>query len=235
MIPKELENKLIWFFMILPGFLSLSLIGHIVDLGELTEFQLIYSCFALTLINLCIALLICWPIWKCIQSKKSQYAIFYTIIIFVAVSIGILFGYASEKDWLLRSLRWLPITKTLDKRSSNRPLVFLMKQNTMGKLDEDGDARPKKVTEAWVKVRMKSGKLYEGHPEFYEIGNEKSELYLSPACEWKKINDTETINTIPGPGIILYETEIESVTLINREESKCIFQFPELVSGKASK
>jgi len=162
------------------------------------------------------------------------------MIITVAVIVGIFCGYAAEKDWFFLTLRSLPITESLDKISSKRPVVILMSRNKAGELNTKGggDARPKplKVTEAWVQVRLKSGKLYEGWPEFFELGYEPSELYLSPACEWKKNNNIESMAPISGPGIIIYEREIESITFIDREKSKCIAHyFKENTEGESNK
>jgi hypothetical protein len=59
---------------------------------------------------------------------------------------------------------------------------FLLSQNTSGRLN---DARPtEKVAEAWIMVRLEDGQRYEGWPEFYSLGPDQSEIYLSPACAY---------------------------------------------------
>lgn len=233
-MPEEIENKLVWLFILLPGFLSIAIIGKIVDLGQLTEFQITFYSLVLTLVNISIALLIYWflrLLGRPLSRKNRETAkdkfnkvFFFTVVMLVSIASGILFGLAAEKDVFFVTLRCLPITDTLNKRSSSRPLVFLLSQNTTGKLKEDGDARPKamKKTEAWVKVRLRSGKQYEGWPEYFGIGDKASELYLSPACEWVSQSSQEVLKPVPGPGIIIFEREIETLTFIDREESKCL-------------
>lgn len=295
-MPKEIEDKIIWLFILLPGFLSVSLIGQIVDLGRLTEFQVVFYSFVLTLVNLFIALPIWWWVSRRVFLQKYLRvpehtpikSLFYGIVVLVSMVTGILLGLAAEKDVFFVMLRTLPITETLSKRSSRRPLVFLLLQNATGQLKQEGDARPKsmKKTEAWVKVHLKSGKVYEGWPEFFGIGYDPSELYLSPACEWKlqqnkasfklteqsfkmlrsenipenilerlkplenkeiigeeefldtikkQIEEVQTVryktlilkhaqqpSPVPGAGIIIFEREIETLTFIDREKSKCL-------------
>jgi hypothetical protein len=234
-MPQEIEDKLIWLFIILPGFLSTTIIGQIVDLGQLTEFQLVFYSFVLTMVNVSIALFIYWLprlLRRAFSRKQSQgqksdssfsKGLFCSVVILVSVSTGILIGWAAEKDVFFVTLRALPITDTLNKRSSSRPLVFLLSQNASGQLKEEGDARPKhfKKTEAWVKARLKSGKEYEGWPEYFGIGDETSELYLSPACEWDSKWGKRALEPVPGPGIIIFEREIETLTFVDREESSC--------------
>jgi hypothetical protein len=137
--------------------------------------------------------------------------------------MGIAIGLAAEKDVFYVKLRSLPITDILNKRSSSRPLTFLLSQNSTGKLKEEGDARPKKFkkTEAWLRIKLKSGKIIEGWPEFYEISDEPSELYLSPACNLEKKDGKEIISPVPGPGVLIFEREIEIITFIDREKCKC--------------
>jgi hypothetical protein len=225
-MPQEIEGKLIWLFILLPGFLSTSIIGQIVDLGQLTEFQVTFYSLVLTLINLSIALPLYWVIGRLRGHKpagKFNTAAFCSIILIISILTGIIIGFAAEKDIFFVTLRALPITKTLNKRSSSRPLVFLLSQNSTGKLKEEGDARPKemKKTEAWLKVKLKSGRQYEGWPEFHEIGSKPTELYLSPACEWCEHRGKKILKPISGPGIIIYEREIETITFIDREKSEC--------------
>jgi hypothetical protein len=46
-MPSEIANKLIWLFL-LPGFFSMAIIGQIVDLGQLNEFQITFYSLVLT-------------------------------------------------------------------------------------------------------------------------------------------------------------------------------------------
>ncbi len=232
-MPKEITDKLVWLFLLLPGFLSVALVGLVVDLGQLSEFQITFYSFILTLIDVAIALPLISVTFKLISvikpkalSDETRTYVFGFVTVIVSILIGIFLGLAAEKDRFFVTLRALPITDTLNKRSSSRPLVFLLSQNTAGRLKTEGDARPagSKQTEAWARVEMKGGKRYEGWPEFYEIGSKSSEIYLSPACEVASSNPKssgETLRPIAGPGVILYESEIQSVEFLDRSASPC--------------
>jgi hypothetical protein len=101
--------------------------------------------------------------------------------------------------------------------------VFLLTQNSTGQLKKEGDARPQnfKQTDAWANVVLRSGKKYEGWPEFFEGSSQSSELYLSPACQLIKKRCNTIAKPIQGPGIIIFEREIESITFVDRDKSQC--------------
>lgn len=224
-MPKELVDKLTWLFILLPGFLCMSIVGSIVELGQLSEFQITFYSFVLTLvitaISLAIISLACR--WRGISSGPVKQTTFFVVTIVVSVLIGLSLGLAAEGDRFFVALRALPITNTLNKRSAARPVVFLLTQNTGGKLKTEGDGRPpnRKQGEAWALIQLKNGKRFEGWPEFYETGSKPSELYLSPACEETSDKGNVGIRPIEGPGIVIYESEIQSIELLDRAASKC--------------
>jgi len=169
---------------------------------------------------------------------RSQIVVFCVIVLIIATIAGIGLGIAAERDTFFVTLRSISMTAALNKRSSNRPVVFLLSQNTAGNLKKDGDGRRNKQSEAWIVVRMKGGKQYEGWPEFYETGSKPSEIYLSPACEViGHGNRVGYIRPLEGPGIILYEAEIQSIELIDRSASKCFAYWvpPDKTSEAAAK
>jgi hypothetical protein len=103
---------------------------------------------------------------------------------------------------------------------------FLLSQNSAGKLKEDGDGRPSgKVTDAWIRIKVKQSGgplVYEGWPEFYGVGSEQSEIYLSPACQVDLHSPPpDVVTKIKGPGVLVYEKEIESLEFIDHDESSC--------------
>ena len=229
-MPEELESKITWLFILLPGFLSSTIIGQIVDLGQLSEFQIVFYSFVLTLVNLSIALLVSWLIKvlvvKCGGSLGEGVlkGFFYTIIVIVSIASGVILGFAAEKGSFFVILRSLPITDELNKRSSNRPLVFLLSQNSTGKLRNEGDGRPKDMKmpqPMMVRIHLKSKRIYEGWPEYYELGKIPSEIYLSPACELISESGKEIQKPICGAGVIIYEREIESISFIDSVKSNC--------------
>lgn len=224
-MPKELIDKLTWLFILLPGFLCMSIVGSIVELGQLSEFQITFYSFVLTLVITAIALATTALLRRrsTLANSANVQSVFFTVAIAVSLVLGVALGLAAEADRFFVSLRALPITNTLNKRSAARPVVFLLTQNTGGKLKAEGDGRPpaKKQGEAWALVQVKNGRRYEGWPEFYETGSKPSEIYLSPACESTAEKGNETVRPIEGPGIIVYESEIQSIELLDRTSSKC--------------
>jgi hypothetical protein len=235
-LPKEIREKLMWLFLLSPGFISLSVIGQIIDLGQLSEFQITYYSLVLTVVDLVLAIALLWVASLVIRLFKPEWNANAGTLLFASIALGLLvglgLGLAAEQDKFFLTVRSLPITTELNKRSSTRPTTFLLSQNTRGQLKAEGDARPNKTTEAWALVTLKSGtKIYEGWPEFYGLGKERSEIYLSPACEVTSERGKRRVLKLPGPGIILYEEEILSVALIERACSACYLRwYPQAVS-----
>jgi hypothetical protein len=240
-LPADIRNKLIWLFLLSPGFISLAVIGQIIDLGQLTEFQITYYSLVLTVVNLVMAIAVVWLVSIPIRLFSPDWNVKAGTLLFVSLivgaAVGIAIGLAAEQDKFFLTVRSLSITKELNKRSSARPTTFLLSQNTGGQLQIEGDARPIKVTEAWAHVTLKgSSKTYEGWPEFYGVGKEQSEIYLSPACEISSKAGKQHVMKVPSPGVILYEPEILSIVLIERACSPCYLRwYPQKVSSDAQK
>jgi hypothetical protein len=215
---EDIENKLLYLFILLPGFLSLTIVGLIVDLPELGEFNTIFYSLILSLVNITLTL----PITLLLRIKAKT--VFYIANVICSLLVGIGIGLAAEKDIMYTTLRSLPFTKELNRRSTLRPLNFILSQNTAGLLAKEGDARPAplKVTDAWARIRLSSGQVYEGWPEFYSATS--ADIYLSPACTLAGNGEGLTAAPIAGPGVILLGERIISVELIDRTAAPC-FKF----------
>src|SRR5918999_192981 len=107
-IENDIEKALKWMLFILPGFLSITVIGFIIDLSQITEFQLTYYAFILTLINLVIG----WGIKFLIPKKYSHKHgskllkfIFSVLIIIISIAVGLLIGVTAEGDTFYKVLR----------------------------------------------------------------------------------------------------------------------------------
>jgi Family of unknown function (DUF6338) len=220
----DIEKKAGTVLLLLPGFLSATIIGMIVDLGQLNEFQIIFYSLVLSFVIICIVFPMYWIIESSFNlnlKNNPGKTIFLTITVGTSIFLGVGIGVAAEKDIFFVTLRTLPIFDVLNKRSSNRPLVFLLSQNSAGKLKMEGDARTEnKVTEAWVRLTLDSGEVYEGWPEFYGLGDAKSELYLSPACRLT-INDANSAEKVPGPGVLIFESNVKFIEFVDRPSSPC--------------
>jgi hypothetical protein len=234
-LPKEIRDKLVWLFVLAPGFVSMTVLGQIIDLGQLSEFQITYYSLVLTVVDLSVAFALLWMLGWIIRWFRRPWSwsssVWLGTGILIGGVVGAALGLAAERDAFFVTLRSLPVTKELNKRSSTRPTPFLLSQNSQGKLREDGDGRPTKTTEAWVLITLKSGnKRYEGWPEFYGLGKERSEIFLSPACEIVSRGGKDQHSKLGGPGVILYEDEIQSIALLERACSPCYLRwFPQPV------
>lgn len=219
--------------LLAPGFLALFVMSVIVDVGDTKEFNLIFYAFALTIVCWALAYPILWLFVRAtglsvVWDLSNPLFLTYVTVLSIAVGVGLAIGI--QRDVFFTILRGLPGTDIINKRSINRPLPFLLSRNTAGGLRRDGDARPTgKVTEAWLRIRLKKGGSYEGWPEFYGLGSTESELYLSPACQAQSVqNQADKISKHPGPGVLIYEREIEVIEFIDRTESLCFRQwFPD--------
>jgi hypothetical protein len=219
--------------MLLPGFISFGLAQYITDMGDFSEFQLTFYSFGLTLVNLSLAIAI-YKAGKWLQKKLWQprkgtggtqpdsqlSAIFVLIVLVVSCAIGILVANFYENDTILKWLRGTPVTRMTTKRSYQRPLTFLLAQNRKGKLEE-GRPQSMKTTEAWVEVHLTSGEVFEGYPEFFSMGNEATEIFLSPACKRIKKNGCHKVVAVSGPGILIFERDIKFIEFIDRQKSEC--------------
>jgi hypothetical protein len=218
--------------LLAPGFLALFIIGVIVDIGSTREFDLIFFGFALTLICWGLAYPLLWAFVRVTGATvvwDLSNPIFATYVLILAIVVGVFGAVSVQLDLFYAVLRKLPGAELVNKRSAKRPLPFLLQQNTTGNLRRDGDSRPQgKVTEAWLIVRVKQGGAYAGWPEFYGVGKDASEIYLSPACEVEiTANREERTTKHKGPGVLIYEREITAVEFMDRSESACfLLWFP---------
>ena len=231
---EEIGKKLIWFAVLLPGFVTVTIIGAIVDLGDVGEFSLTFYAAALTLLNDIIGFLIALFIVFLLGLMAVRLAFVGSFIIFaivtliISVGTGVFLGVALEKGTFFEAVRKIPVLDVLNKRSHARPLIFLLRQNTGGQLDIEGDARPQdKVGEAYLRVYLDDDVIYEGWPEFYD--SKSTEVYLSPACKIVEDDKGDKATKIPGPGAIIPESEIKRAIFFDRTSSPCYRQyFPDL-------
>jgi len=217
--------------VLIPGFIALFIISLVVDIGGLKEFDVVFYGFMLTVVCWALAYPTIW-VFARLSGKtiiwEPTSPVFTSYMTVLSVILGILIGIGIQNDWFYSALRTIPGTDTINKRSFKRPLPFLLFQNSTGRLKRDGDGRPgTKVTEAWVRVRLKQGGgTYDGWPEFYSSGSDPSELYLSPACQVQNAGETtEKVTKHKGPGILIYEREILSIEFLDRPESACFLQW----------
>lgn len=231
---EEFQKKFIWLVFILPGFLTVTVIGAIADLGDAGEFSLTLYSLALTFVDVAIAVLISAAIVGLLAlvgvalEQVGRLLIFVAVTLVISVVIGLVVGIASEQGTVYATLRQIPFFEVLNKRSQARPLIFLLRQNTGGQLDIEGDGRPRdKVGEAYLRVYLDDDVIYEGWPEFYD--SKPTEIYLSPACRMSEdAAGAATARKIPGPGAVIPESQVKHAILLERDASPCWhLYFPE--------
>ena len=226
----DVKKKLIWLVIIFPGFLSVTIIGSIVDIGDAGEFNLTFYALALTFVDAIFCFLILGAVVGILKllglslQEPSQIALFITAMLAVSVVVGLLIGVAAERGAFYSLVRQIPFVDVLNKRSQARPLIFLLRKNSGGDLDvpgDVGDGRPTgKVGEAYLRVYLDNDVIYEGWPEFYDA--KPTELYLSPAC---MVNENKggaaTATRVPGPGAFIPESQLRRAIFVDRESSPC--------------
>jgi hypothetical protein len=202
----------------------------IVDLGDVGEFSLTLYTLAFTFLDLTVAVVFAFTLVLLLTAfgltlpQAWQLVIFFVILLFVAISSGIISGIVLERGSFFDIVRKLPLFDILNKRSSARPLIFLLRRNTGGLLAQVGDARPgEKVGEAWIRIHMQEGPIYEGWPEFYD--SKPTELYLSPACRIDEGGGGAKATKVAGPGVIIPESRIQFAVLLERRSSPCFLEF----------
>lgn len=223
---KEIGDKLPWISLIIPGFISITIFSSIVDTGEMSDFVLVVYSILITIIDIFAASLLFFPlyylttiVWK--PPIFLSLAIFLLLLLFFSVFFGIVSGVTMEGGGFYNLVRKLPIVDVLNKRTSARPLTFILRRNSGGQLKTEGDARPKglKVGEAWLRVYLEGGAVYEGWPEFYD--SKPTEIYLSPACRILEDGATSRATRIAGPGAFIPEKRLVSAILLDRISSPC--------------
>lgn len=141
---------------------------------------------------------------------------FYALSLFLAVLTGLLIAISYDNDSLLLFARSLFGT-SVSKRSSQRPLTFLLSSNRRGDLEE-GRPEDARAKQAWVDIVSEGDGHFAGFPEFFAMGKEPSELYLSPACT---VNDAGFNVAIEGPGVLIPEEKIIHIEFLDQRTSAC--------------
>lgn len=216
--------------ILLPGFFSVALARYLSNGPEIDEFSLVCYSLALSLFNFVLALLIYRLVTALVRGLKEvrngkQDVIqqpelslsFMATVLTLAIALGLWVGYIYSTDAVLAGLRHGPWAKVLTKRSESRPLSFLLAANRQGKLEE-GRPSPMKQGQVWINIHLEGGKIFAGYPEFFPIGSEGGEVFLSPACS---VDASGKARQWPGPGVLIPEAKISHITFIDREKSEC--------------
>lgn len=217
-IVEDIEKQLSYIFLLLPGFLSFAIASFITEASEIGDLQIIFYSLIMTLISLSFAY-----IFK-IGLKITSRRLFYGLNVSIAIVLGVGIGLMLENDLFFRALRSFSLTAELNKRSVSRPLTFILSQNTEGRLRREGDARPEpvKVTDAWARVRLVTGEMFEGWPEFYSDTGADTDVYLSPACVMHETNEDSNATAVEGPGVVLFAKQMAYFELIDKNVSACL-------------
>ncbi|MBT9596603.1 MAG: hypothetical protein IV094_11510 [Vitreoscilla sp.] len=226
-------DKLTWVFLLLPGFICTSVIGSIVELPQWSEFQLTYYSVILSIVTGVLA----WPVAEGLnwlvgraapawRLKRITY-LFFGVSVAFAVLLGVVLGAMAQRDETLRIVRAIPGMPPLDKSSAKRPLVLILGVNNKADTEVRGlkthgmDGRPAHLQQekAYLRLGVKDGPTYEGWARSFAHGDAVTELYLSPAC---RVDDKSgVVSVIPGAGVIVMESEVSFIELIDASASEC--------------
>lgn len=237
-MPEEFKDKIFWIVILLPGFLTISIISLVAELN-LDELQFATTALGLTFLNLGIYLLLVRPIGLAVRglfrrlrrapaaaaapAGASTPAGNWPLIIAmfaISIAMGVGLAIAAEADLQYRMLTAITamLGDVVDAETSKKPLGYVLYLNSKGELTSrniDGRLFDKdRVTEAWVRVRLKEGETFEGWPRVYSQSKEAMQIMLSPACS--VTGERQLIEPIKGPGVLFYEDEIASMRFLDR-------------------
>src|SRR5207245_7715277 len=100
---EDIAKKLIWLVFIFPGFVTVTIVSAIVDLGEVGELSLIFYALALTFLNVVIGFLVSLLIALFLRPFSVRPGLFSSLVIFtvatllVSIGSGIVIGIALEQ------------------------------------------------------------------------------------------------------------------------------------------
>ena len=234
-LPNEIEDKILWLLILLPGFLSFTIIDVIAGLVDLSDFQIITYSFALTMIDISIAIPIYYGLNKLklyIDKKRNRsvfeeqhwtdklpVAGFLIVLMIVSFSVGVYGGNSIEKDTFYTSTQKFRLFGLINRDSAKEPVDLVLYRNERGilrKTTSDGrlHGEPQKQQQ-WLRIKTKDGKTFDGYNRHYDLRKSTSQIFLSPACEVaNKISDK--VYPIKGAGVVIYEKEIEYIYLFDK-------------------
>lgn len=241
----DFKSKFVWIAVLLPGFICVALVRYIASVESLSEIEYVFWAALGSLLSIVSVYLIYCVYYYARHKFNSKETVarifdktsfkdivttpsFVSLVIFASIAIGIIAGKTYESDSVLAFLR-SNIAEEITKRSSQRPLTFLLSQNRLGILEEGRPVSLRKG-EAWIQVHLTGGEIFEGYPEFFSLDNKNAELFLSPACQKKK-NGRREANPVEGPGVLLYEKEIKYITFLDRKSSDCYVYWESVVNS----
>jgi Family of unknown function (DUF6338) len=224
-LPKEVSEKLQWIVILFPGFITVSIIKLISD-AHIDDTELVIYSVAFTFLSTILAAAVIF-VFKWIAARANFTSpvsesfiknLFYVLTIVLCFMLGIFSGYAATSDSFFRTIRSLVPLDAMDKESTRTPVIAVLYANTRGTLsDWEVDERPfesDKKTDTWVSIKLDSNEVYEGYPRYYSSDNNISQIYLSPACQ---ILAGSLVQAIKGPGVVLYEKNIRSVSFVDKD------------------
>lgn len=210
---------------LLPWFIAVGLARYIGALGEFSDFELTgYSLCLSLVIALTMALARKW--WGLVAAKlklghggapPNQASIGYAFAVLAMSTVaGLLIAVSYDNNFVLR-LSQVGLGRAVTKRSSARPLAFLFSGNSKGIID-DGRSDLAQAKQAWVDVLLEGDEHFAGFPRLFEMGKERTELFLSPACT---VSEAGAATRIEGPGVLIPEDKIVRTIFIDQPMSEC--------------
>ena len=235
-LPNDILSKIIWLFLLLPGFLSYSFASLIAPSEVESDFEVVASCFTYLLINLIITIVVFVgiPRFRDLWSQPHKHVVISTMfmagLLIISLMTGFVSGIMQERDTYFTIMGYIPFLPNPIQDSSQNPLDRILRQNQSGLQnykDPPADARKfqsdraTKSAQAWARVTTSDGVTYEGWPYYFDARRSQEQIYLSPACRLIDSKDGTTVLPISGPGIVVFERDIRNIVLLDIYATRC--------------
>ena len=220
-----------WMLFLFPGFVSYMFARFISDFSQLNTLEQTLAFLGFSITSAAFTHLTCRikdSIAATIKKRRqgagtpktdsSSSTFFLTCLIVWSVAIGVGTGLFFQRNVLPETFFKVGILDTPSKQSEVRPLTKLLFMNKKG-LIGDGRGWKKIRKEAWVRVHLNKGEIFEGWPFYYSLAGKPGEIYLSPVCIIKD-DENQELEYHQGPGILIYENQIRFIDFI--ENSECL-------------
>jgi|GEM_PF-6445399 len=225
-----------WLIFVLPGFIALFVAGFISDFPRIRDVQLPIVYVALTFLSVSIPLFIAQVYGRLL---KKEYNInnllraprFVAGVFLCSFVIGFIFGIAHTTDYISRALRNV-FGNDIVLISSHSELIRVLFKNAYNEKFLDGQPNVgrdlKRRKNRYARFSFSDDrKDYEGVIASFFSGEEKPQVYLSPACKISK----NGVSIVKGPGVWLNLERVEDIQFIYSVCSECASAL-EVAAGK---
>ena len=238
LLTDEVLNKVVWIFLLLPGFFSYTCTSLIVPTEVRSELEVLAFSFTYLLINIAVTLAVFLVLviasrgrWRPDQSKHvGPMTAFIIALYVVSFATGIAGGVLLERDVFFKLAKSVPFVSLPIQDSIHSPIDRILLQNQTGLSNHkdpsadgrihDGD-KPSITNQAFARITLSDGSIFEGWPLYFDSRRRSEQIYLTPACELTRVDDSLDVRPIGGPGMVVYERDIRSLIFFDLRTTRC--------------